>query len=68
MDDLINEPQLPRLQTAIYHMGLDVKNESPPVHVLCVHIDIYIYVHVADIVAKSLKAKESLQPQDVFHH
>ena len=24
--DLINEPQLHRLQTAIYHTGLDVKN------------------------------------------
>ena len=26
--DLINEPQLSWLQTAIYHMGLNVKNES----------------------------------------
>ena len=29
--DLINEPQLPRLLTAIYHTGLDVENESHPV-------------------------------------
>ena len=28
---LINEPQLPWLQTAIYHTGLDVKSESHPV-------------------------------------
>ena len=32
-------PQLPRLQTAIYHTGLDVKNESHPVHV---HVYTYI--------------------------
>ena len=28
--DMINEPQLPWLQTAVHHTGLDVKNESHP--------------------------------------
>ena len=32
--DLINEPLLPWLQTDIYHMSLDVKNEGHPV---CMH-------------------------------
>ena len=30
--ELINEPQLHRLQTAIYHTGLDVKDECHPVN------------------------------------
>ena len=30
--DLISEPQLPWLRTAIYHMGLDVKSKSHSVH------------------------------------
>ena len=30
--DQVNEPQLPWLQTAIHHTGLDVETESHPVH------------------------------------
>ena len=35
-----DEPQLPRMQTAIYHTGLDVKSESHP------HTHMYTYIHV----------------------
>ena len=41
---IINEPQLPRLRTAIYHTGLDVKKKSHPVCRTCTctrHITIY---------------------------
>ena len=42
----IKEPQLPWLQTAIYHTGLDVKMEVAQctVHVQCriVHTNVYV--------------------------
>ena len=49
--DLINEPLLPWLQTAIilYHMSLrvDVKNESHPVHrTVSANVRVHVYIHV----------------------
>ena len=41
--DLVSEPQLPWLQTAMHiqHIGLDIESESHPVYMLC-----YIHLNV----------------------
>ena len=52
--DLINEPHPPwLLRAAIYHMGLDVKNESHPVRSV---MHIYIYIYIACMALFTLEA------------